>query len=36
LDIAGPSYAKNASGYTPKGGTGYGIRTLVTFLEGCA
>ena len=27
---------KSAYGYTPKGGTGYGLRTLLAFLEGRA
>ncbi len=35
LDIAGPAYnEKSAFGYTPAGGTGVGVRTLVGFLEG--
>jgi leucyl aminopeptidase len=30
LDIAGPAFNEGgASGYTPNGGTGYGVRTLV-------
>ncbi|WP_226346131.1 leucyl aminopeptidase [Agilicoccus flavus] len=34
LDIAGPAYNEgSAHGYTPKGGTGYGVRTLVGFAE---
>jgi len=33
LDIAGPSWAKEAHGYTPKGGTGFGVRTLVALAE---
>jgi leucyl aminopeptidase len=35
LDIAGPSF-NDASpwGYTPKGGTGHGVRTLVAIAEG--
>jgi leucyl aminopeptidase len=34
LDIAGPSFNDRAEhGYTPKGGTGYGVRTLLAFLE---
>jgi len=37
LDIAGPAYnTKSAWGYTAKGGTGVGVRTLVTFLENFA
>ncbi|WP_347350071.1 leucyl aminopeptidase [Intrasporangium sp.] len=34
LDIAGPSFnSKAAHGYTPKGGTGFGVRTLVGLAE---
>lgn len=34
LDIAGPAYNEGAGrGYTPKGGTGVGVRTLLTLLE---
>ncbi|MCL1801659.1 MAG: leucyl aminopeptidase [Promicromonosporaceae bacterium] len=34
IDIAGPAFnTKAAWGYTPKGGTGVGVRALVTFLE---
>lgn len=32
LDIAGPAFAEKDLAYTPKGGTGFGIRTLVNFL----
>ncbi len=34
LDIAGPARAAEASGYLTKGGTGFGVRTLLGFLEG--
>lgn len=35
IDIAGPAYNESSAyGYTPKGGTGYGVRTLVAYLEG--
>ncbi|MCK9793296.1 leucyl aminopeptidase [Isoptericola sp. 4D.3] len=35
LDIAGPSYNEGSSfGYTPAGGTGVGVRTMLAFLEG--
>jgi leucyl aminopeptidase len=34
LDIAGPAFAEKDLPYTPKGGTGFGIRTLVNFLTG--
>jgi leucyl aminopeptidase len=34
LDIAGPAFNEKAPfGYTPLGGTGVGVRTLLTFLE---
>jgi leucyl aminopeptidase len=33
LDIAGPSFATAASGYTPKGGTGAIVRTIVAALS---
>jgi len=34
IDIAGPSFNEGGKwGYTPVGGTGYGVRTLVEFLE---
>ncbi|MFJ8627398.1 leucyl aminopeptidase [Kitasatospora sp. NPDC093550] len=34
LDIAGPAYHEGAPfGYTPKGGTASGVRTLVAFAE---
>ena len=34
LDIAGPAYnEKKAHGYTPVGGTGIGLRSLVAFAE---
>ena len=37
LDIAGPAYNEEpAYGYTPKGGTGMGVRTLVAFAEDTA
>ena len=34
LDIAGPATAKEARYYQPKGATGWGVRTLLVFLEG--
>jgi leucyl aminopeptidase len=34
LDIAGPSHSSKERGYVPKGGTGFGIRTLVEFVRG--
>ncbi|SDN03230.1 leucyl aminopeptidase [Actinomyces ruminicola] len=34
LDIAGPAYNEKAAwGLTPQGGTGFGVPTLLTFLE---
>jgi leucyl aminopeptidase len=34
VDIAGPSYNEHgAYGYTHVGGTGFGVRTLLTYLE---
>ncbi|WP_147680282.1 leucyl aminopeptidase [Actinomyces ruminicola] len=34
LDIAGPAYNEKAAwGLTPQGGTGFGVATLLTFLE---
>ncbi|HKA55010.1 MAG TPA: leucyl aminopeptidase [Candidatus Binatia bacterium] len=32
LDIAGPAFAEKDSSYVPKGGTGFGVRTLVRYL----
>lgn len=32
LDIAGPAFLEKALPYTPKGGTGFGVRTLVRYL----
>ena len=34
LVIAGPATAKEARYYQPKGATGWGVRTLLAFLEG--
>jgi leucyl aminopeptidase len=37
VDIAGPSFNEGSAwGYTPKGGTGYGVGTLLTLVEGYA
>ena len=33
LDIAGPSFAESDSALCPKGGTGFGVRTLLKFLS---
>jgi leucyl aminopeptidase len=32
LDIAGPAFAESDYAFGPKGGTGFGVRTLVKFL----
>jgi leucyl aminopeptidase len=32
LDIAGPAFAESDSALCPKGGTGFGVRTLIRFL----
>jgi leucyl aminopeptidase len=34
LDIAGPASLKEARYYQPKGASGWGVRTLLAFLEG--
>ncbi|MGM0575486.1 MAG: leucyl aminopeptidase [Myxococcota bacterium] len=34
LDIAGPAMSDKADGYVPKGGTGFGVMTLVELLQG--
>ena len=33
VDIAGPAYASSEDGPNPEGGTGYGVRALVAFIE---
>jgi leucyl aminopeptidase len=33
LDIAGPAFAENDIPLCPKGGTGFGVRTLLNFLS---
>jgi leucyl aminopeptidase len=33
LDIAGPAFSENDSALCPKGGTGFGVRTLLRFLS---
>jgi len=33
LDIAGPSRSEKSSGYTPKGGTAFSLRTLLEYLR---
>jgi leucyl aminopeptidase len=34
LDIAGPAFSDEPTPEGPKGGTGFGVRTLLAFLEG--
>jgi leucyl aminopeptidase len=34
LDIAGPAFAESDNALCPKGGTGFGVRTLLRFLSG--
>ena len=34
VDIAGPAWLDDADDFGPKGGTGFGVRTLVALLEG--
>ena len=36
LDIAGPARAEEDAGVLVRGGTGYGVRTLLELLEGWA
>jgi leucyl aminopeptidase len=36
LDIAGPAFLAEPDGEQPKGGTGFGVRTLIALLEGWA
>jgi leucyl aminopeptidase len=36
LDIAGPAFTDKPHGYTPKGGTGVAVRTLVQIVEDVA
>jgi leucyl aminopeptidase len=37
IDIAGPAFNdKSPNGYAPKGGTGFGVRTLVAVAESYA
>jgi leucyl aminopeptidase len=33
LDIAGPAMIEEASEYTPRGGSGYGVRLLTDYLS---
>jgi leucyl aminopeptidase len=34
LDIAGPAFLSSDDGYLPRGGTGFGLRTLLELAEG--
>jgi leucyl aminopeptidase len=36
IDIAGPARSTKLNGYTPKGATGFGVRTLVAVAEAVA
>jgi leucyl aminopeptidase len=36
LDIAGPAFLEKGMAYAPRGGTGFGVRTLVRYLTGLA
>ncbi len=36
VDIAGPAFTDKPYGYTPKGGTGFAVRTLVALAEDMA
>jgi leucyl aminopeptidase len=36
LDIAGPSFSGSATGYTPRGGTGFITRTIIATLADIA
>ena len=33
LDIAGPAFAEGPRPYSPRGGTGFGVRTLVSYID---
>jgi leucyl aminopeptidase len=33
MDIAGPAWSEESAGETPKGGTGFGVRTLLRTIE---
>ncbi|MGH7824817.1 MAG: hypothetical protein ACREQ7_06535, partial [Candidatus Binatia bacterium] len=33
LDIAGPAFAERDTPMCPRGGTGFGVRTLLRFLS---
>ena len=33
VDIAGPAFAEKPFPYAAKGGTGFGIRTLLAYIE---
>jgi leucyl aminopeptidase len=36
LDMSGPAWSDKADGELARGGTGWGVRTLVRWLEGVA
>jgi leucyl aminopeptidase len=33
VDIAGPAYLEKQTAYAPRGGSGFGIPTLLRYLE---
>jgi leucyl aminopeptidase len=33
IDIAGPAYLEKSTGYAPRGGTGFGLPTLLRFID---
>jgi len=33
IDIAGPAYRENEKGISPKGGSGWGVLSIINFLE---
>ncbi len=36
LDVAGPAFADKDRPYIPRGGTGFGVRTLIRYLQNAA
>ncbi len=34
IDIAGPAYMEKDNPYSPKGGTGFGVRTIIKYITG--
>jgi len=33
MDIAGPAFNEKPTPYAPKGGTGFGIRALLSYID---